>query len=119
MIKKIAVGLLSGTIIGVLISSFFLPSNFYILDLYECILLTEGGGGWEGGQRKKRKGGRVSNLMKTFEQGDRQRNKITFYTLKNYGHPSAGTKLCASGAVERLCESDIVRSASKRAKISR
>jgi hypothetical protein len=85
----------------------------------ECILLTEGGGGWEGGQRKKRKGGRVSNLMNTFEQGDRQRNKITFYTLKNYGHPSAGTKLCASGAVERLCESDIVRSASKRAKISR
>ena len=33
MIKKIAVGLLSGTIIGMLISSFFLPSNFYILDL--------------------------------------------------------------------------------------
>jgi len=33
MIKKIAVGLLSGTIIGMFICSFFLPSNYSILDM--------------------------------------------------------------------------------------
>ena len=55
-----------------------------------CISWTEGGGG---GGRRRRKGGRVSKLMKTFEQGEKQTNKITFYILKKDGHPSAGTKL--------------------------
>ena len=67
----------------------------------ECIPLTEGEG--EGGreQRKRRKGGRVSKITKTFEQGEKQKNKITFYILKNDGHPSARLKLCESGADER------------------
>ena len=44
----------------------------------ECIPWTEGGGGGGREQRKRRKGGRVINLTKTFEQGKKQKNKITF-----------------------------------------
>ena len=65
--------------------------------------------------------------MKTFEQVEKQKNKITFYILKTDGHPSPGAKLCASGARRRLRyqdgedeqnESDMMWSASKRAKVS-
>ena len=64
----------------------------------ECIPLTEGGGGGEEGeQRRRRKGGRISNLMKTFELGEKQRNKITFYILKKDGHPTARAKLLRMG----------------------
>ena len=88
-----------------------------------CISWTEGGGG---GGRRRRKGGRVSKLMKTFEQGEKQTNKITFYILKKDGHPSAGVKLRESGADVRLrgicesfdSESDITGSVSKRQRIS-
>ena len=65
--------------------------------------------------------------MKTFEQGEKQSNKITFYILKKDGHPSAGVKLRESGADVRLryqcensvSESDVIGSASKRPRKSR
>jgi hypothetical protein len=87
-----------------------------------CIPWTEGGGGGGRKRRKRRKAGRVSNILKTFEQGEKQRNKITFYILKKDGHPSAGEKLRESGADVRLrgqcessvSESDVMGSASKR-----
>ena len=47
--------------------------------------------------------------MNTFEQGEKQKNKITSYILKTDfkkqgedGHPSPVAKLCASGAERRL-----------------
>ena len=96
----------------------------------ECTSLIERRRGREGEQRRKRRVGRVSNIVKTFEQGDKQKNKITFYILKTDGHPSPGAKLCAGGARRRLryddCadenvsnDSDMMWSASKQAKVSR
>ena len=67
--------------------------------------------------------------MKTFEQGEKQKNKITFYILEKDGHPSAGAKLRERGADMRLrevcesfdidSESDMTGSASKRQRTTR
>ena len=60
-------------------------------------------GAKEGDVRIMRRGGRVSNTVKTLEQGDKQRNKILTYFTKfgggdgmgrERGHPSATEKLC-------------------------
>ena len=79
----------------------------------ECTFLIVRRRGREGERRRKRRGGGVSNIVNTFEQGEKQRNKITSYILKTGvkkqgedGHPSPLAKLCASGAKRRLCDND-------------
>ena len=60
-----------------------------------------------------RRGGRVSNFIKTLEEGSKQQNKIVSYFSKpggrmDSGHPLAITKLCDSGTKRRKDESENV-----------
>ena len=60
--------------------------------------------GMEG--RKRKKGGRVSKLVKTLEQGQLQGNKIMSYFSPNIkierGHPLRFSTLCESGQKREL-----------------
>ena len=80
-----------------------------------CVPGTGLGGGVM--ERKKRRGGRVSNLVKTLEQGAKQANKISFYTKREDGPPSASRKLCVNSDVWRY-GSECSGSATKRQKLS-
>ena len=81
-----------------------------------------------------RRGGRVSNILKTLEQGARQANKINkYFSTSGEGmvgegrHPLALEKLCESGSKRRMCDMESEteylevsgRSASKRARGSK
>ena len=58
-----------------------------------------------------RRGGRVSNIVKTLEAGAKRQNKVILYFLKpgvrlDSGHPLATSKLCDSGTKRRNYESE-------------
>ena len=96
-----------------------------------CKSRTEDGEKVRKQSRIVRRGGRVSNILKTLEQGARQANKINkYFSTSGEGivgegrHPLALEKLCESGSKWRMCdienETEYVevsgRSASKRAR---